>query len=172
MTTKLKVCLIGATRVGKTSLTRRFVHSIFSDGYHTTIGVKIETREVQRGSRAFKLVIWDLSGEDEFQHVKAAYLAGAAGYLLVVDGTRLETVETARILVARVRDVVGNAPCVVVANKADLRAAWEVQQSDLDRLREHAAAIVETSARSGAGVGEAFDQLVDAIIGPTEQPWT
>src|SRR5262249_43663120 len=64
-TQKAKICLIGATAAGKSSLVARFVRSTFSEEYRTTIGVKIETRRVERASRSFELVIWDLSGEDE-----------------------------------------------------------------------------------------------------------
>ncbi len=164
MIEKLKICLIGATSVGKTSLVARFVRSIFSDTYRTTIGVKIETHEVSYAGRTVQLVIWDLSGEDEFQTVQPAYVTGASGYLLVVDGTRRDTVHTAIRLEQRVRESVGAIPFVVVVNKADLSAVWEVTPRDLDPLRQHAAALVETSARTGDGVPVAFDVLTAAIF--------
>ncbi len=166
--TKVKICLIGATGVGKTSLTSRYVHGTFSDSYLTTIGVKIETRELRRGERAVQLVIWDLSGEDEFQSVQASYLRGAAGYLLVVDGTRRGTVDTANGLVQRVREAAGRIPSVLVINKMDLAASWEITPADTEALRRVSCAVIETSARTGAGVGEAFDLLAEAIL--TENP--
>jgi small GTP-binding protein len=171
MMTKLKVCLIGATGVGKTSLVGRLVHSIFSDTYRTTIGVQIEAYEVQRGDRKIQLIIWDLSGEDEFQSVQPAYISGSAGYLLVIDGTRRETVDTGHVLEARVRQTAGDVPFVVVINKTDLVASWEVQPADLEPLRQRASGVIETSARSGTGVREAFGQLVDAIFPRTFPQW-
>jgi small GTP-binding protein len=162
--TKLKVCLIGATGVGKTSLAARYVHSIFSELYRTTIGVKIETIEVARNDRVVQLVIWDISGEDEFQSVQSSYVSGSAGYLLVLDGTRRDTVDTAHTLAQRVRDSVGNVPFVAVINKADLTASWEVAPEDLRPIEEMAYAVVNTSARTGAGVRDAFELLVDGIL--------
>src|SRR2546421_781201 len=41
-----KVCMIGTSGVGKTSLVAKFVHSIFSDKYLTTVGVKIDKKTV------------------------------------------------------------------------------------------------------------------------------
>ena len=41
-----KICLLGGFAVGKTSLVSRFVHSIFSDRYLTTVGVKIEKKSL------------------------------------------------------------------------------------------------------------------------------
>jgi small GTP-binding protein len=164
VTAKFKVCLIGATGVGKTSLVSRYVHSVFSDLYRTTIGVKIETTTLRRDGADVQLVIWDISGEDEFQSVQPAYLAGAAAYLVVIDGTRRHTADTASALIDRMRPVYGRVPYVVAVNKADLASAWEVPPEDIDRFRAGAAAIVRTSARSGAGVAEAFARVVDAIF--------
>ena len=93
-----KICMLGATGVGKTSLVSRFVSSIFSDKYLTTVGVKIDKKTVTVEARTVTLVLWDIYGEDAFQSVRASYLRGAAGYLLVADGTRQLTLDTARSL--------------------------------------------------------------------------
>ena len=83
-----KICMLGAFAVGKTSLVQRFVKSLFSDRYLTTVGVKIDKKIVTVGDTEVSLVLWDLAGEDEFQSVQTSYLRGASGYLLVIDGTR------------------------------------------------------------------------------------
>ncbi len=44
-----KICLLGAFAVGKTSLVTQFVDSIFSDKYHTTVGVRIEKKALSLG---------------------------------------------------------------------------------------------------------------------------
>jgi small GTP-binding protein len=171
MSDKLKVCLVGATGVGKTSLVERYVRSVFSDRYRTTIGVGIERRNVQHGDRAVELVIWDLSGEDEFQNVQPAYLRGAAGYVLVVDGTRVDTIRTAATLEARVRAAVGELPVVTAVNKADLSDTWALRPHDLDSLERLSRGIVYTSAKTGASVDELFDRLVEAIYMTAENAW-
>ena len=88
MNRKAKVCLIGATAVGKSSLVARYVTSIFSESYRTTIGVKIETRPVRVNETTLDLVLWDLSGEDEFQNVQPGYLRGASGCLVAASHSR------------------------------------------------------------------------------------
>ena len=90
-----KICLLGAFGVGKTSLVRRYVDTIFSDTYLTTVGVKIDKKVMTVGSEQMALILWDIAGEDAVSAVRVTYLRGAAGYLLVVDGTRPETLETA-----------------------------------------------------------------------------
>ena len=44
-----KICMMGAPGVGKTSLVRRFVDSVFSEKYLSTIGVKIDKKSVELG---------------------------------------------------------------------------------------------------------------------------
>lgn len=161
---KLKLCMVGAYAVGKTSLVERFVHSIYSERYHTTIGVKIDTRVVETRDGPATCVIWDIAGEDEFYTVRSSYLRGMRGYLLVVDGTRRLTVEVAQGIHDRIRTSFGPVPFVLLANKKDLADAWEIRTGDLDALGREALAVLETSALTGDRVEDAFDLLVEAMI--------
>ena len=90
-----KVCMIGAFAVGKTSLVRRYVHSLFSEQYMTTVGVKIDRKLVDQAGQPCALLLWDLYGEDEFQRVQLSYLRGSSGLLIVADGTRQRTLDKA-----------------------------------------------------------------------------
>ena len=65
---KKKICMLGAFAVGKTSLVQRFVNSIFSEKYQTTIGVKIDQKLVQTGDTEVNLMLWDIHGEDNYQN--------------------------------------------------------------------------------------------------------
>lgn len=57
-----KICMLGGFSVGKTSLVRRYVHSVFSDAYLTTVGVKIDKKIVTLPDRTVNLILWDLAG--------------------------------------------------------------------------------------------------------------
>ena len=82
-----KICMLGSFSVGKTSLVRRFVESIFSEAYHTSIGVKVDKKVVRVDDEDVTLVLWDIHGEDVYQKIRMSYLRGMSGYLLVADGT-------------------------------------------------------------------------------------
>jgi len=152
--------MVGGFAVGKTSLVKRFVESIFSEKYHSTIGVTIDTKLVDVNGKKVMLVVWDLAGEDGIQKVNPGYLAGAGGYLLVADGTRPETLAIADELKERVG---GELPFQILINKADL--AWEVSDADLAALRDRGWTVRKTSAKTGAGVDEAFQALAAAMVG-------
>jgi small GTP-binding protein len=159
-----KVCLLGGYGVGKTSLVRRYVQSIFSDAYMTTVGVKIEKRMVNVGAADVALILWDIAGEDEVTTIRTSYLRGAAGYLLVVDVTRAETLNVAKSIQARVTSEIGSVPFLFLLNKTDLKEDWEIPEQFLDDLRDSGYLVLRTSAKTGEGVEEAFQELAQRMV--------
>jgi len=158
---KKKICMVGHFGVGKTSLVRRFVLSLFDDNYLTTIGVKIDRKDVVVGSTALTMMLWDLAGEDDLAQLKISHLRGASGYILVADGCRAATLAKAVELHERIADQVGPLPCVLVLNKCDLREKWEVEAA---KASAHGWPVFETSAKSGAGVEEMFLGLARLVL--------
>jgi len=162
-----KICLLGAFAVGKTSLVERFVRSLFSEKYHTTIGVKIDKKLVKVGETEVTLMLWDLAGQDEFRSVEIGYLRGSAGYLLVADGTRRGTLDCALDLHTRAQSMIGRVPFRLLVNKADLLPEWEIAEEDLAKITDGGWKIGRTSAKNGDNVEEAFVSLADEIIHAT-----
>ncbi len=158
-----KICLLGAFGVGKTSLVRRFVDTIFSDAYLTTVGVKIDKKVLTVGTEELALILWDIAGEDEVAAVRVSYLRGAAGYLLVVDGTRPETLETAASIQARISAELGAVPFFVLLNKADLLEDWAIAPERLESLEAAGWTFRRTSAKTGMGVEETFQELAARV---------
>lgn len=163
--TQKKVCMLGAFAAGKTSLVSRYVRNTFSEKYLTTVGVRIERQSVRAGGRELDLILWDLHGEDEFQSVRPTYLRGASACVLVVDRTRRATLDTAFRLHEDIRATVGDVPCAYMVNKTDLEERWTVANSDVDNLRRQGSIVIATSAKTGLGVGDAFEALVRAMLG-------
>lgn len=159
-----KICLLGAFAVGKTSLVARYVKSIYSDQYLTTVGVKVDKKVISLDDREVTLIVWDLAGEDEFQKVQMSYLRGASGYLLVADGTRGNTLETARMLSRRTADTVGDIPFILLINKLDLADEWEVEERSIEEFRAGGWTVIKTSALTGEGVEESFTQLAEMMV--------
>ncbi len=153
--------MVGQFGVGKTSLVRRFVNSMFDERYLTTLGVKIDRKDVSIDGTSVTLMLWDLAGEDDLAQVKVSHLRGASAYILVVDGCRASTLVKAAELHQRITQVLGPLPFVLVVNKADLRDQWEVQG---EHLTQYGWPTFETSAKAGSGVEEMFLALTTALI--------
>ena len=160
-----KVCMLGAFAAGKTSLVSRYVRNTFSEKYLTTVGVRIERTAVRAGAHELDLILWDLHGEDEFQKVRASYLRGASGCILVVDRTRTSTLDTAMRLHEEVKAALGDVPCLYAVNKTDLGDESEIVNAAIRDLRSRRSVVIATSAKTGLGVEDAFETLVRAMVG-------
>ena len=161
-----KICLVGSFAVGKTSLIARFVKSIFLEKYHTTVGVKVDKKVLAINEAEVTLMIWDLAGDDRFGSLQLSYLRGASGCLLVADGTRRSTLDTAVSLRERVVEIVGQIPFLLLLNKADLSAEWEITDADLEPLAANGWLVLRTSALTGEGVDGAFQHLAGRMLAP------
>ena len=159
-----KICMLGGFAVGKTSLVARYVRSIFSDKYLSTVGVKIDKKQVSIDGQDVQLMLWDVNGQDDYQAVQASHLRGMSGYLLVVDGTRRATLETARQLEQKAKETVGEVPFILLLNKSDLSESWEIDEQAIFKLSENGWRVFKTSAKSGDGVEKAFEMLARAML--------
>lgn len=151
-----KVCMVGLYGTGKTSLVQQYVHSMFSVKYHSTVGVKIDRKQVEVDGTPVSLVLWDLAGRDGTQDIPPSYLRGSHAVLFVVDGTRRETFDQLSDLETLVKSAAGEVPTLVALNKVDLASEWVLQASDESRLTSQGRQVQRTSAKTGAGVEAAF----------------
>ncbi|MBI9035542.1 MAG: GTP-binding protein [Bacteroidales bacterium] len=161
---KKKICMIGAFAVGKTSLIQRYVNSIFSDKYHTTIGVKIDQKTMLVDQTEVQLLLWDIHGEDDYQKIKPAYLMGASGYFIVLDGTRSNTLEVAKVLQQMAADTIGDKPFIVLINKLDLIDEWEISEDTIQEMERKGWEIIRTSAKEDFGVEDAFVKITRKMM--------
>ena len=154
-----KVCMLGDFGVGKTSLVARFVRNTFSDQYLTTVGVKVDSKEMRLADGgALKLVLWDIAGKSALDALNMSYLRGASGLMLIADGTREATLRAALDLLMQSRSMLPDAKAVLLINKLDVIERWEVAPTTLAEVRR-TLPVFETSARFGDGVEQAFAEL-------------
>ncbi len=160
-----KICMVGVFGTGKTSLVRQFVYSKFSEKYHSTVGVKIDRKPVQLGGTTVNLLLWDLEGRDGPHEIQTSYLRGASGIIYVADGTRVQTFDQVFELRAIADDALGEVPSVCAVNKVDLVEAWQLGDDRLAELDPTRWQALKTSAKSGAGVEDAFRWIAESMIG-------
>ena len=159
-----KICLLGDFAVGKTSLVRRFVYNLFDDRYISTIGVKVsrKTVVVPRTDDVVELtmMLWDLAGSEEFNQVRASYLRGTAGAILVCDLTRPETLANLPTYTAALFQVSPDARLILAANKSDLTDQQQVEPAKVQSAAADLnAPCYLTSAKTGDEVETLFRHL-------------
>ncbi len=162
-----KMCVIGDTSVGKTSLIRRFIVDKFDDKYIVTIGTKTSKKTLTfRGENtnvSLRLIIWDILGQDHFDMVKESAFKGSNGAFIVMDLTRIETLQSFEKWLSSLYRVMPGVPVVVLANKNDLKGefgAYDIQEL----LKYYEFPYFLTSAKTGENVDEAFYTLGKMIM--------
>lgn len=162
---RFKVVMLGAPSVGKTSLVRQFVHSVFEDSYISTLGAKVERKNVEIDGKKVNLLLWDIHGETDGLIVTPSYLQGAHAAILVFDSMRPETIEMSLELGRRVREQSPDAKLYAVANKSDLAVELDIAL-DVDAWAARAELpITLTSAKTGEGVEDLFVSIAANAIG-------
>ena len=158
--------MVGDFAVGKTSVIERFVNNQFSDKYLTTVGVKIDTKEVVLAERdiSVKLIIWDVAGAEKFGAREFAYLRGASGIIFVVDGTREHTLTSARSLRTQICERYGVQPAVLLLNKSDLAGMWQIEDEKIEPLIANFDEVYRTSAKTGDEVEAALTHLANLVV--------
>jgi small GTP-binding protein len=169
--------MVGVNGAGKTSLVRRYVETIFSEGYHPTMGVLISKKSVKSADRQIEFVLWDLEGADDREQLQKDYVKHTQAYILVVDVSRASSLDRAVGLQEGMKKLLPTAPFVLALNKSDLPS--EISETQLARL-DPSWTVVRTSARTGQGVEEIFsllagrlqecDRIVEEEPEPGEQP--
>lgn len=160
-----KICMLGALAVGKTALVRQYVHSIFSDNYLSSVGVKVSKKSLEFQSEPVSLLLWDLEGQDDYNAVNTTYIKGASGLFFVVDGNRGETLSVALMLRNTALDMLGqDTPHVVIINKEDLKGTWEITDKVIESLRNGGIKVLTTSAKTGLNVEQGFSTLTAMMM--------
>ena len=156
-----KVVVLGHFGVGKTSLIRRFVENCFSEHYTVSIGVHILKKVVKISpDRSVSLILWDLEGTDDLNHIRESYLLGAHGIIYVFDVSRPITFQNIQEDLAALKRKAKGVPVKIVGNKVDLVELSEVTE----KLESHTIAFdYLTSAKTGGKVNELFEQLAKML---------
>jgi small GTP-binding protein len=163
-----KVVILGDAAVGKTSLINRFVEGSFSEDYRATLGANIVRKDVNLNSTKVRLIMWDLAGQEKYQVVRSMYFQGCQGALLVYDVTRYSTFDS--INTKWLRDfkkyVKKEGAYILIGNKSDLTDQRTVTKDRGKQIAEKikASHFIETSAKLGENIEEAFTLLVNQIL--------
>ncbi|KAL4451772.1 hypothetical protein ABPG75_007434 [Micractinium tetrahymenae] len=163
----LKVVLIGDSGVGKTNCLSRFCRNEFLSNSKPTIGVEFATKQLTIEGDLVKCQIWDTAGQERYRAITNAYYRGAVGALLVYDVTRQKSFESIPRWLSELREHASpDMVVMLVGNKTDLRDQREVPTEQGQEIAQREGLMfIETSARDGSNVDEAFTRVATEIHG-------
>ncbi|NQZ32628.1 MAG: GTP-binding protein [Oceanospirillaceae bacterium] len=161
-----KVCIFGASAVGKTSLVNRYVAGIFNDKYLTSIGVKIDKKIVKLNDNNVQLMLWDIEGIDRYSGFNRKFIRGASVAIVVVDQSRIQSFQDG-LEITRMLKQEQEIPVILVINKSDLPPAdaWHsILENESPSLFE---AQLQTSAKQNTGVDNLFFDVAKISLNHT-----
>lgn len=159
-----KVIIVGAGKVGKTSLTIRFAEDRFRESYLPTLGVDFLTKNLNINNAKIKLQLWDTGGQEFVMSLLPFYFSGAAGGVLVYDITNRNSFNALDYWLKQIRQNAGNIPVVLAGNKIDIASQRKVSTEEAQKFaNDKNLMYLETSAKSGVSVPDLFRGLVEVI---------
>lgn len=163
-----KIVLVGDSGVGKSNLLSRFTRDNFTTDEKSTIGVEFATRIITMpDGKKIKAQIWDTAGQERYRAITTAYYRGALGAMLVYDCTKASSFENIPRWLRELKDHANrDIVLMMVGNKVDLcvdnqRAVTEDQAKAM--ALELDIPCVETSAKTGLNVDQAFTHVIEKI---------
>ncbi|MFW9825153.1 MAG: GTP-binding protein [Candidatus Thorarchaeota archaeon] len=166
-----KSIVVGDGGVGKTALTLRFSKGFFTEDYKMTIGVDFHVKTISinsnEGPIRAKLQIWDTGGQERFSSIRPMYYRGSLGALLIFDLTNSASFDHLPGWIEEVRaNVKIEIPLLLVGNKSDLVDQRAVSLEEINKFtHDFNLYYMETSAKTGEGVGDCFYILACLMIG-------
>jgi len=163
-----RIAFTGARAVGKTSLIECIASHTFRP-WPGTVGAKLHSCRLRAGEPGSRVELVDVEGLDHPTRLRGYYrgfLRGVAAYVLVVDGTRPETLRWALDLDRLLHPITPMAPTTLLVNKCDLGRAWRWDDLEAKRLMRRGLIVRVTSAKTGWGVDAAIEELRASLANP------
>ena len=157
-----KLLLVGDGGSGKTSLTRRVLGKGFNPRESQTHGINIRDEQVAVDDQDVRLRLWDFGGQEIMHATHQFFLSKRSVYLLVLDGRRDEKVE---YWLKHIRSFGGESPVLVVLNKMDEHAGYDLNRRFLQRKYPSIVGFFRTSCETGEGVDGVWEGVRAALRG-------
>ena len=161
-----RICLLGDSGVGKTSVLTRFCDNSFKENYNSTLGVDFRIVTLKYKDIISKLNIWDTAGQERFKSLAVNYLHNSHGFIFVFDITNKESFENIANWINLSFDTNKNSIInFLIGNKCDKDSDRKVQQSEAEQLaKERNLHYLETSAKSDENIQKLFYYITYKLI--------
>ena len=163
---KMKILLIGESKVGKTCLINSYVIRSFNINQLSTVGLDFRTKKLDIQGKQIILNIYDTAGQERFRNLATGYMKSADGFLVCFDLTSESTLENVTNWINSIKNTARkNASMLIIGNKSDLNEDREVTTEQGKQFAaKNGIDYLETSSKMHIGVDETFETLVKKIL--------
>ena len=162
---KFNINFLGDTTVGKTSIIKRHVKKTFDENAIATIGIDNIKDEKEFDKKKYSFKIYDTAGQERYKSISLNYIKLGDGFLLVFAVDNRETFDKLEDWVQNIYDSVQVEEKVIflVGNKIDSPDRVVTKEEAEDYAKKKNFTYYETSAKTGEGIEELFDELYNKI---------
>ncbi|KAJ6239706.1 ras-related protein rab-5c [Anaeramoeba flamelloides] len=166
--TVIKIVMLGQCGTGKTSIVNRFVKDQFDPEIKTTVGANFFLRSINVDGLNFCIRLWDTSGQERFNSLTPLYYRNSNIAILVYDIKDITSLEKVKYWIKEIHNNVKIMPfIVIVGNKMD-QYDEKVDLKTLNLAKsvteQIGADIMHTSAKTGEGITEMFENITRKVI--------
>jgi len=164
-----KICIVGDSEVGKTSIIQQYLSKRFLTNAERTIGSNFFVKYLQLPEipHLITLQVWDLAGQYHFKWVRRLFYKGAKGIIYVFDLMRKKSFNDILKWKGEVEKILGIVPNILVGNKVDLINPENKLFSDeeINKMKDNVSALhyFETSAKFGNNIEQLFSTLAQEL---------
>ena len=168
-----KVILLGESSVGKTSLLQRYIDGTFTESSTATVGLDLRYKDLDKNNKKIRFNFWDTAGQERFRSLSNVYYKDADGIVLVCDITNKQSFDKFGNWMMDIKNYLDAAKIklIIIGNKADKVDQKEIEEN---RIKEYAkkknGESFITSAKTGEGVKEAFEFLMNKLANDENNP--
>ena len=168
-----KIIIAGDYACGKTSILERYTENQFNKNQEATIASDFSEKALFTDDKQLKIKLhmWDTAGQERFSKVITQFYRGASGVVIVCDGTRYDTIENVQRWLDNVREgslLETPITSVLCVNKMDKVANTDNIKKIVGNVLKYSengfSGLFFTSAKSGYGIEEAFQCLIDEMV--------
>lgn len=155
---QIKICIIGSSNVGKTSLLLKYTESQFESNYQATIGIDFKFKILQIGEQKFRLALWDTAGQEKFQTITRSFYQNTHAFVFVFDLSKQESLKRLRdFWIPQVlENIHSHFIGFLIGNKRDLKSDDSTADLVQELMNQFKLRYYETSCK--------LDQNIDVIF--------
>ena len=164
---KIKIMLIGESKIGKTSLISRYCNNEFLGGvYLSTIGIDFQIKHLVLNKKNIRLQIWDTAGQERYRNIAKNYFQSSDGFVIVYDISNIESFEKLDYWIEQIKaNSQEYTKMILFGNKCDIIEDRKVKKEEGEQYaKNNNINFFEVSAKEGTNVNKAFESFVKDIL--------
>ena len=164
---KIKIMVIGESKIGKTSLISRYCNNEFCGGaYLSTIGIDYQIKDLNIRKKKIRVQIWDTAGQERYRNIAKNYFQSSDGFIIVYDISSTESFEKLDYWIEQIKTNAKECiKMILFGNKCDIIDERKVPKEDGEEYaKNNNIKFFEVSAKEGTNVTNAFETFVNDIL--------